>query len=134
MLANLVNVGTAVNYQVSRKCGRPKRACCETATTRVLRSRVVGQNEWELEGNSDQVQSEMQMLKVSKLDSGITRHLRTSPECREGVCLDVSKRYRFLSRARNAGHLSFLEALFISKLSSELCAQKEFVRSLELFS
>ena len=132
--ANLVNAVTAVNNRVGRKCGRPKRACRETATTRVLRSRVVGQNECELEGNSDQVQSEMQMLKVSKSDSSITRHLKTSPECREGVCLDVSKRFRILSRARNAGHLSFLEALFISKLSPELCAQKEFVRSLELFS
>ena len=134
MPANLVNAVTAVNNRVGRKCGRPKRACRETATTRVLRSRVVGQNECELEGNTDQVQSKMKMLKVLKSDSSITRHLKTSPECREGVCLDVSKRFKILSKARNAGHLSFPKALFISELSPELCAQKEFVRSLELFS
>ena len=94
MPANLVNAVTAVNNRVGRKCGHRKRACRETATTRVLCSRVVGQNEWEFEGNSDQVKSKMQMLKLSKSDSSIPRHLKISPECREGVCLDVSKRFR----------------------------------------
>ena len=41
--------------------------------------------------------------------------------------------FRVLAKARNSGHLSFLEAVFISRLSPVLRAQKEFVRSLALF-
>ena len=70
---------------------------------------------------------------ISKSDSGITRHLKTSAECRNAVCSNPVKRFRVLAKARNSGHLSFLEAVFISRLSPVLCAQKEFVRSLALF-
>ena len=69
---------------------------------------------------------------ISKSDSGITRHLKTSAECRNAVCSNPVKRFRVLAKARNSGHLGFLEAVFISRLSPVLCAQKEFVRSLAL--
>ena len=70
---------------------------------------------------------------ISKSNGGITRHLKTSPEFRNAVCSNPVKRFRVLAKARNSGHLSFLEAVFISRLSPVLCAQKEFVRSLALF-
>ena len=70
---------------------------------------------------------------TSKSDSGITRHLKTSAECRNAVGSNPMKRFTILAKARNSGHLSFLEAVFISRLSPVLCAQKEFVRSLALF-
>ena len=59
---------------------------------------------------------------TSKSDSGITRHLKTSAECRNAVCSNPVKRFRVLAKARTSGHLSFLEAVFISRLSPVLCA------------
>ena len=73
------------------------------------------------------------LLALSKSDSGITRHLKTSPECRNAVCSNPVKEFRVLAKARNSGHLCFLEAVFISRLSPVLCAQKEFVRRIALF-
>ena len=70
---------------------------------------------------------------ISKSDSGITRHLKISPECWNAVCSNPVKRFRVLAKARNSGHLSFLEAVFISRFSPVLCAQKESVCSLALF-
>ena len=70
---------------------------------------------------------------TSKSDSGITRHLKTSAECRNAVGFNPVKRFRVLAKARNSGHLSFLEAVFISQLLPALCTQKEFVRSLALW-
>ena len=35
--------------------------------------------------------------------------------------------FRVLAKARKSGHLSFLEAVFFSRLSPVLCAQTEFV-------
>ena len=74
------------------------------------------------------------VLKVSKSDRGITRHLKTSSQCREAVCKsNVTARFQVIARARNASHLGFLEALFIGRHAPALCAQKEFVRTLGLF-
>ena len=74
------------------------------------------------------------VLKVSKSDSGITRHLKTSSQCRVAVCKsNITARFQVIARARNASHLGFLEALFIGRHAPALCAQKEFVRTLGLF-
>ena len=70
---------------------------------------------------------------ISKSDSGITRHLRTAPECGSEVCSKPVKRFRVLAKAKNSGHLSFLKVVFISRLSPVLCTQKEFLRSFALF-
>ena len=74
------------------------------------------------------------VLKISKSDSGITCHLKTSSQCREAVYKsNVTARFQVIARARNASHLGFLEALFIGRHAPALCAQKEFVRTLGLF-
>ena len=66
------------------------------------------------------------VLKVSKSDSGITRHLKTSSHCREAVCKsNITERFQVI--------VGFLEALFIGRHAPALCAQKEFVRTLGLF-
>ena len=62
---------------------------------------------------------------ISKSDSGITRHLKTSAECRNAVCSNPVKRFRVLAKARNSGHLSFLEAVFISRLSPVLYVHRK---------
>ena len=73
-------------------------------------------------------------LKVSKSDSGITRHLKTSSHCREAVGKsNITAPFKVIARARNASHLGFLEALLIGRHAPALCAQKEFVRTLGLF-
>ena len=65
------------------------------------------------------------VLKVSKSDSGITRHLKTSSQCREAVCKsNVTARFQVIARARNASHLGFLEALFIGRHAPALCAHR----------
>ena len=75
-----------------------------------------------------------QVLKVVKSESGITHHLKTSSKCRDVVCRsNFTSRFKVIARARNASHLGFLEALFIGRYTPELCAQKEFVRTLGLF-
>ena len=75
-----------------------------------------------------------QVLKVTKSDSGITHHLKTSSKCRDVVCRSsITSRFKVIARARIASHLGFLEVLFIGRYTPELCAQKEFVRTLGLF-
>ena len=75
-----------------------------------------------------------QVQKAAKSDSGITRHLNTSSKCRDVVCRSsITSRFKVIARARNISHLCFLEALFIGRYTPELCAQKEFVRTLGLF-
>ena len=54
----------------------------------------------------------------------------------QGQSNDLVPRYferKSIARARNASHLGFLEALFIRRYTPELCAQKEFVRTVGLF-
>ena len=88
------------------------------------------------QGDDSECESDanQQVLKVAKSDSGITRHLKTSSKCRDVVCRsNFTSRFKVIARARNASHLGFLEALFIERYKPELCAQKEFVRTLGLF-
>ena len=74
------------------------------------------------------------VLKVSKSDSGITRHLKTSSHCREAVCKsNFTARFKVIARARTASHPGFLEALFVGRHAPALFAQKEFVRTLGMF-
>ena len=74
------------------------------------------------------------VLKVSKSDSGITRHLKTCSQCKEAVCKsNVTARFQVIARARNASHFGFLETLFIGRNAPALCAQREFVCTLGLF-
>ena len=56
-----------------------------------------------------------------------------TPECRKAVCANSAKRFKVLAKARNSGHLGFLEAVYISRLSPVLCSQKEFAQSLAMF-
>ena len=72
-------------------------------------------------------------LELKKSDSGITRHLKTSPPCLEAIRARPLDRFSVLAKARNSSHLGVLEAMFIRTLKPELCAQKDFVRSLVLF-
>ena len=75
-----------------------------------------------------------QFLVVAKSDSGITRHSKTSSKCRDVVCRSsITSRFKVIAGARNASHLDFLGALLIGRYTPELCAQKEFVRTLGLF-
>ena len=83
--------------------------------------------------NSELEEAPPAPLVVTKSDSGIIRHLKTTPECRKEVGASPAKRFKVLAKARNSGHLGFFEAENISRLSPVLCSQKEFVRSLALF-
>ena len=70
-------------------------------------------------------------LKVLRGDSAITKHLKSSEECRRDVCVDVLKWFQILARGRNKVHPNILEALFIARHNPELCCQKEHVRRAE---
>ena len=73
------------------------------------------------------------VLKISKTDSAIKRHLKTSHTCLKTVGASAMRYFTILARAWNSWHLSILEAIFINRRKPELCAQKEHVRSLCLF-
>ena len=72
-------------------------------------------------------------LELKPSDSGITRHLKTSPDCLMTIRANPKCHFSILAHARHSSHLAVLEALFIGALKPELCAQKDFVRSLVLF-
>ena len=82
---------------------------------------------------SDDEASDDGALEIRKSDSGITRYLKESAECRDKVCPNLLKCFNILAKARNSSHLGFLEAISIARRSPVLCSQKEFVRSLALF-
>ena len=72
-------------------------------------------------------------LKKSTADSAITKHLKSSPDCR-AVGLKLRKCFKILARARKRtfGHLDVLEAVFINRLKPSLCLQKENTQHLHL--
>ena len=108
-------IGTSTSARVLRpRSGRLKKTMAKTSDT----------------CNSEIEEAPPASLVVTKSDSGITRHLKTTPECRKAVGASPAKRFKVLAKARNSGHLGFLEAVYISRLSPVLCSQKEFVRSL----
>ena len=69
--------------------------------------------------------------KSNQADSAILAHIRNKPAC---VPTNVQERFRILARARSSYHLDILEAMYIRSLEPSLCAQKEFVKSLTLFT
>ena len=86
------------------------------------------------DGSACENDANQQVLKVAKSASGLTRHLKTSSDCRDVVCRSsLTSQFRVIARARNASHLGFLEALFMGRYTPDLCAQKEFVRTSGLF-
>ena len=67
---------------------------------------------------------------MDKLASSIARHLLENPKCG----LNYSdEQFKIISYARNAFHLSVLEALFITRTDPVLCRQKKFVYNCTLF-
>ena len=70
-----------------------------------------------------------QNLRMTKNDSAVLKHLKSSPEC----ISQARSKFSILQQARSQAHLHVLEALFIAKFSPSLCSQKEFVHSLSLF-
>ena len=69
--------------------------------------------------------------KSNQADSAILAHIRNKPAC---VPTNAQERFRILARARSSYHLDILEAMYIRSLEPSLCAQKEFVKSLTLFT
>ena len=64
-------------------------------------------------------------------DSAVANHLAGNKQCR----LQYSDGdFAASARARSKLHLCLLEALYIRHLSLDLCAQKNFVLALSLFS
>ena len=114
----------------------PPKKPVEAKHTMVLRSQSRGAAEKKTTSEdeaSDDEASDDGALEIRKSDSGITRHLKESAECRDKVCPKLSKCFTILAKARNSSHLGFLEAIFIARRSPVLCSQKEFVRCLALF-
>lgn len=69
-------------------------------------------------------------LRKHRMDSAITRHLKTNPDCINSTLTATG--FTILAQARNNSHLDVLEALFIQRLAPPLCSQKEYVRQLAL--
>ena len=70
---------------------------------------------------------------IKSADSGITRHLKSSRACLQAVWPNLLDQFTILAKARTSSHLAVLEALHIAAMKPDLCAQKDFVRSLVLF-
>ena len=135
----------SIGAVVKKKPGRPK--VTASTSTRVLRSMVrstttsvavspgtsCGKGMNSAQTEDPDACCGVSQLKVLRSDSAVTKHLKSSEECRRDVCADVMKRFQILARGRNEAHLNILEALFIARHNPKLCCQKEHVRSLELF-
>ena len=67
----------------------------------------------------------------SNYDSPVANHLAGNEHCRLRYCDDD---FSVLARARSKLHLCVLEALYNRHFSPDLCAQKNFVLALSLFS
>ena len=73
------------------------------------------------------------LTEVSKTDTAITRHLKESALCLQGVARKTSNHFSILAKGRSLLQLQFLEALYIKSNQPSLCVQKEHVKSLALF-
>ena len=58
--------------------------------------------------NSELEEAPPAPLVETKSDSGITPHLKTTPECRKAVGASPAKRFKVLAKARNSGAPGFL--------------------------
>ena len=63
----------------------------------------------------------------------VSSYLKASPSCLQQIRGNFTQRFSVDCLARSDFHLSVLEAVYISRQKPELCAQKDFVRSLFLF-
>ena len=63
-------------------------------------------------------------------DSSIAEHLVNNPECLENYS---RRRFSVMAYARNDYHLKMLEAIYITCYRPNLCAQKNFVFTLQLY-
>ena len=63
-------------------------------------------------------------------DSAIGQHLLESNQCARNYS---DSRFKILTTARSQFHLSLLEAVYISRKKPDLCRQKQFVFTLQLF-
>ena len=120
---SLVAKATCHNQQ------EPPKKPMEAKHTMVLRSQSRGAAEKKTTSEdeaSDDEASDDGALEIRKSDSGITRHLKESAECRDKVCpkYKLLKCFTILAKARNFSHLGFLEAIFIARRSPVLCSQK----------
>ena len=63
-------------------------------------------------------------------DSAIGQHLLESNQCARNYS---DSQFKILTTARSQFHLSLLEAVYISRKKPDLCRQKQFVFTLQLF-
>ena len=63
-------------------------------------------------------------------DSVIGQHLLESNQCARNYS---DSRFKILTTARSQFHLSLLEAVYISRKKTDLCRQKQFIFTLQLF-
>ena len=86
-----------------------KKPVVETKHTMVLRSQSRGaaaaKKTTSEDVASDDEASDDGALEIRKSDSGITRHLKESAECREKVCPNLLLCFTILAKARNSSHL-----------------------------
>ena len=72
-------------------------------------------------------------LRIEKLDSAVTKHLKGQPDCITEIRDNLMKHFQVIAHARSQLYLDILEALHIKASEPSLCLQKEFVRQLHLF-
>ena len=63
-------------------------------------------------------------------DSAIGQHLLESSQCARNY---TDSQFKILTTARSHFHLSLLEAVYVSRKTPDLCRQKQFVFTLQLF-
>ena len=63
-------------------------------------------------------------------DSAVGQHLLKSNQCARNYS---DSRFKILTTVRSQFHLSLLEAVYISRKKTDLCRQKQFVFTLQLF-
>ena len=63
-------------------------------------------------------------------DSVIGQHLLESNQCARNYS---GSQFKILTTARSQFHLSLLEAVYISRKKTDLCKQKQFIFTLQLF-
>ena len=144
--ATILEVTTSVS---GRKRGRPPRKPLIKTTEKSDTGRVAGRCDGRDEsgpaasevttrrlpsGKDESRAATSEVTKKTRNSNGqqsaIKSHLSVSDSCREVYRDNV---FSVLARGRSVLHLSVFEALYIRKLSPELCVQKENVLSLQLF-
>ena len=70
------------------------------------------------------------LLSQPESDSAIGQHLLESNQCARNYS---DSQFKILTTARSQFHLSLLEAVYISRIKPDLCRQKQFVFTLQLF-